>query len=64
MEQVPRWLSPKEKHPLHAAACVAAMIRLRLQRIKNARIAANWSVRIICAMPAAIITAAKWLRSP
>jgi hypothetical protein len=41
MEQVPKWLSPKEKHPLRSAACVAAMIRLRLLRTKNAPTAVN-----------------------
>jgi hypothetical protein len=41
MEQVPKWLSPKEKHLLRSAACAAAMIRSKLLRIKNAPIVVN-----------------------
>jgi hypothetical protein len=41
MEQVPKWLSPKEKHLLRSAVCAAAMIRSKLLRIKNAPIVVN-----------------------
>lgn len=58
-EQVPRWLSLKEKLARRAEGCAAAMMRSSPKPFMSAPIAVNSSARTICAAHAATTTDAR-----
>jgi hypothetical protein len=58
-EQVPQWLSLKEKYRLIVEASVAHMTRSRQTPFTSAAIVASSSVRTICARIVAITTGVK-----